>query len=203
MPINWNILGLTYTAAKDNFKAAVGAEVFEQILSIPDTVAFIEFIYEEAAQTLLFAIYVAHKHGQDEIAQEALNYLKHELLPDAIGMISTWGALNPATRTCFQRFFDAVEISADIWDKVLNAPKPGWGTLLIYSDEPDTAIYIEGKFKGYAGPTTPLKLYLEAGRYDLEAKKEGFQVAVRHPTVKANELTIIKIDMVKLPEGEG
>ena len=143
---DWNIFSYSYNLAREKFKAAVGAEIVEQLLSIPDTISFIEFIYEEAAQTLLIAIYQAHKNGQDDMARQILNYLKMELLPDAVNMVGGWGLLNPATRTCFQRFFDAVALSADTWEQILTVKPPGYGMLVIYSDVDNTSIEIDGEF---------------------------------------------------------
>jgi hypothetical protein len=146
--INWSRISLGYGEALDNLKASVGAEIIDQILSIPDTVAFIEFIYEEAAQTALFALYNAVKTGDYEMADQIRTFIKHELLPDATGMIATWGALNPATRTCFQRFFDAVAYAVEQYGHTTQPAPKGFGTLIIYTDVRDVLITIDGEEKG-------------------------------------------------------
>lgn len=196
--VDWKrLMGLSGSAL-DNFKETVGAEILQQILSIPDTIAFIEFIYEEAAQTALFAIYQAHKNGQDEMARQILDYLQFQLLPDAVGMVASWGALNPATQTAFQRFFDAVEYSIQMWDLVLTSPKEETGTLVIYTNVNDVSISIEGEYKGTAGPVIPLKLKLEPGSYTVEAKKDGYQVEARNVNLKPGDYYALKINMKPL-----
>ena len=134
------------------------------------------------------------------MARQILNYLKMELLPDAVNMVGGWGLLNPATRTCFQRFFDAVALSADTWEQILTVKPPGYGMLVIYSDVDNTSIEIDGEFKGYAGQLDPLKVKLQEGKHEVIAKAEGYQVNVKHYTVKEGEVLTVKLDMVKLKE---
>lgn len=196
--INWSKLGTSSSAAMDNFKMTLGSEIVESLMSIPDTVAFIEFIYEEAAQTALFAIYQAHKNGQDEMARQILDYLQFQLLPDAVGMVASWGALNPATQNCFQRFFEAVRLAATTWDQILTIAKPSTATLVIYTNVNDVDIYVDGKYKGSASPTVPFKAQLEPGSYGIEAKKNGYQTEARQVKLSTREYQVMKINMKPL-----
>jgi len=196
--VDWGIFKITNDKALSSFKASVGAEIVKELLSIPDTIAFIEFIYEEAAQTALFALYQAYKNGDNELAAEVKDYIKFKLLPDAVAMIGGWGKLNPATQTCFERFFDAVEESVKIWDKILTVGPPGFGMLVIYSDTENTDVTVDGKEVGLAGPTQPAKVQVEAGKHEIVAKAEGKQVTVKHYNVKAGEVLTIKLNMVAL-----
>jgi len=275
MVFDWTKISIQYEDALKAWKTKFGAEIIEAIVSIPDTCTFIEFIYEEAAQTLLFALYNAVKAGDKETARAILDYLKLELLPDAVNFVSFWGNLAPHTKTCFERFFDAVDYSAQVYERIIammgkeegtltvyaniddvdvyiDGEKKGTcgradpfkivlpagshgvegikskyypavrqvtidpgeyqtlklvlhpieeenkGTLIIYSDEPDTRIYIEGEYYGMAGPTTPVVATLPYGTYDVEGQKEGYRTAVKHPYVEGGEATVIMLNMVKL-----
>lgn len=196
MGFDWEKFSIQYEDAIKSWKAKFGAEIIEAILSIPDTETFIEFIYEEAAQTILFAIYQAYKAGDYETAQEALNYLRLELLPDAVNNVGFWGALAPHTRTCFQRFFDAVDYSARIWDKVLNAAKPQEGTLTVYANVDGAEVYVDGESKGTCGTVDPLKLKLSVGSHGVEVKKSGYQTAARQVSIEPGEYQVLKVNLI-------
>lgn len=194
--VDWkSLFGLSYDQALQSFKASVGAEVLDQVMSIPDTIAFIEFIYEETAQTLLFALYQAYKAGNYEMARQIWNYAKLEFLPDAVNFVGGWGVLNPATQNCFQRFFDAVELSLEVWDKILAQGPPQEAVLAVYTNEFDVLIKIDGEEKGLAGPTVPVKVKLEPGSHSIEAIKEGFQTEARSVNLNPGEYRAIKINM--------
>jgi len=194
--VDWkSIFGFSYNKAYESFKASVGAEIVSELLSIPDTIAFIEFIYEEAAQQALFAIYNAYKAGDYDTAFDILNYLKFELFPDAVNMIGGWGKLNPATQTCFERFFDAVEKAINTWEKIIAVGPPQQAVLVIYTSEDDVTIKVDGEIKGFAGEVNPLKLTLEPGGHSIEASKSGFETEVRQVSLDPGEYRAIKINM--------
>jgi len=275
MVFDWDKISIQYEDALKAWKTKFGAEIIEAILSIPDTATFIEFIYEEACQTALFALYNAIRAEDKETARAILDYIKLELLPDAVNFVAFWGNLAPHTKTCFQRFFEAVDYATQAYEQVIalmgreegtltvyanidevtvyvDGEEKGTcgsatplkitlpvgshgvegvkskyypavrqvyidrgeyqtlklvlhpieeenkGTLIIYSDEPDTRIYIEGEYYGMAGPTTPVVATLPYGTYDVEGQKEGYRTAVKHPYVPPGETTVIMLDMVKL-----
>ena len=198
--VDWSKLGLSSSEALSSFKSAVGEEVASQLMSIPDTIAFIEFIYEESVQTALFAIYQAHKNGQDDMARQILNYLTVYLLPDAIGMTAGWGKLNPATQNCFERFFEASKYAADSWAEILATTKEPYGTLVVYTNVNDVTISIDGKEVGTASPVTPVKTQVEAGSHSIEAKKSGYEVEARSVNIKAGDYRAIKINMKEIQQ---
>lgn len=197
MPFPWGE-GAKYSDILNAWKKKFGAEIIEAILSIPDTATFIEFIYEEAAQTLLFAIYNAIKNGQNETARAALDYLKLELLPDAVNFVNFWGNLAPHTKTCFQRFFDAVDLAVQAYEQALAVEPPSEGVLTIYSNVEDAEVYIDGELKGKCGPALPLKVNLSTGSHGVEVKKEGYETGVRQVNISPGEYQIIKVNLYKL-----
>lgn len=197
MPFPWGE-GAEYSDILNAWKKKFGAEIIEAILSIPDTATFIEFIYEEAAQTLLFAIYNAIKNGQNETARAALDYLKLELLPDAVNFVNFWGNLAPHTKTCFQRFFDAVDFAAQVYEQVLTVTGKEEGVLTVYSNVDDAKVYVDGELKGECGPVIPLRINLSAGSHGVEVMKAGYQTAVRQVNIEPGEYQVIKVNLQPL-----
>ena len=183
MPFDWTKISIQYEDVLKAWKKKFGEEIIEAILSIPDTCTFIEFIYEEAAQTTLFALYNAIKAGDKETARAILDYLKLELLPDAVNFVAFWGNLAPHTKTCFERFFDAVDYSAQVYEKMIAMMGKEEGVLTVYSNVEDTRVFIDGEEKGTCGPVDPLKVTLPAGSHGIEAVKDGYEVAARQVTM--------------------
>ena len=198
MPFDWNVGGGSYDSILNTWKKKFGAEVIEAILSIPDTATFIEFIYEEAAQTLLFALYNAVKAGDKETARAILDYLKLELLPDAVNFVSFWGNLAPHTKTCFERFFDAVDLSAQAYENILAMMGKEEGVLTVYCNVEDAEVYVDGEYKGLCGPVDPLKLNLSVGSHGVEVKKEGYKTAARNVNISPGEYQILKVNLQKI-----
>jgi len=198
MPFDWTKISIQYEDALKAWKAKFGAEIIEAILSIPDTATFIEFIYEEAAQTALFAVYNAVKAGDKETARAILDYIKLELLPDAVNFVSFWGNLAPHTKTCFQRFFDAVDYSVQAYENVLAMAGKEEGVLTVYSNVEDAKVYIDGEYKGLCGPADPLKVNLAAGSHGVEVKKEGYETGVRQVNISPGEYQVLKVNLQKL-----
>lgn len=165
------------------------------LMSVPELITFIQFIYEETLQTLLFTVYQAYKDGFYDVAFDVLYYAKLEVLPSAKGFNETWGHLNPATKTCFDAFFRASEKAIEAWERKLNRPKPQNGTLVIYTNVEDVSIYVDGVYQGTAGPITPFKMTIEPGSHGIEAKKTGYYAAARSVKIDPGEYQVMKINL--------
>lgn len=168
------------------------------LMSVPELVTFIQFIYEETLQTLLFTVYQAYKDGLYDTAKDVLDYAYLDVLPEAKAFNSTWGHLNPATNDSFAAFFFASEKACQTWYAKLNKPKVTYGTLVIYTSEEDVSIYIDGVYKGTAGPLTPFKMKIESGSHGVEAKKSGFYTEARSVKIDPGEYQVMKIVMRKM-----
>ena len=193
MPFDWNVGGGSYDSILNTWKKKFGAEVIEAILSIPDTAAFIEFIYEEAAQALLFALYNAIRAGDKETARAVLDYLKLELLPDAVNFVSFWGNLAPHTKTCFQRFFDAVDYSAQAYERIIAMMGKEEGTLTVYANVDDVDVYVDGVKRGTCGRADPFKMTLPAGSHGVEGLKSKYYPAVKQVYISPGEYQTLKL----------
>ena len=200
MPFDWTKISIQYEDVLKAWKKKFGEEIIEAILSIPDTATFIEFIYEEACQTALFAVYNAIKNGDDETARAILDYIKLELLPDAVNFVSFWGNLAPHTKTCFERFFDAVDFSVQVYENALASKGKEEGVLTIYSNVEDAKVYVDGEYKGTCGPADPLKINIPAGSHGVEVKKEGYETAVRQVKIDPGEYQVLKVNLQKLED---
>jgi len=198
MPFDWTKISIQYEDALKSWKTTFGSEIIEAIMSIPDTATFIEFIYEEACQTALFALYNAIKSGQQETAKAIIDYIKLELLPDAVNFVQFWGNLAPHTKNSFQRFFDAVDLAVQAYEQALAVEPPSEGVLTIYSNVEDAEVYIDGELKGKCGPALPLKVNLSTGSHGVEVKKEGYETGVRQVNISPGEYQVIKVNLYKL-----
>jgi formylglycine-generating enzyme required for sulfatase activity len=86
------------------------------------------------------------------------------------------------------------------------------GRLTVYSNEPGTEIFLDGKsfgITGFAGEPLPIE-ELKVGRYELRAVKEGFKPWQRTQELEAGESITIKIklqpvldpEMIRIPAGD-
>jgi len=176
-----------------------GASVLEGVagtlMSVPELVTFIQFIYEETLQTLLFTVYQAYKDGMYDVAKDVLDFTYLEVLPEAEAFNSTWGHLNPATNDTFNAFFRASAKACQTWYQKLNKPKVEYGTLVVYTSVEDVSIYVDGTYMGKAGPLTPFKTKLTAGSHGIEAKKPGYYTEARSVRIDPGEYQTLKINM--------
>lgn len=165
------------------------------ILSVTETVTFIQFIYEETLQTLLFTVYQAYKDGMYDVAKDILDYAYMHVLPEAIFVNNSIGMGNPATQPCFRAFFEATRKACQVWYKKLNKPKKEVGTLKVYTNVEDVNIYVDGEYIGKAGPLTPATYVLPAGSHGVEAKKAGYYTEARSVRIDPNEYQVLKINL--------
>ena len=176
--------------SSDVFSKAAG-----MLMSVPELVTFIQFIYEETLQTLLFTVYQAYKDGFYDVAKDVLDYAYLEVLPEAESFNSTWGHLNPATDNCFRAFFLSTKKACKVWYEKLAKPKKAEGTLKVYTNVEDVSIYVDGEYFGKAGPLIPASGTLPAGSHGVEAKKAGYYTEARSVKIDPNEYQVLKINM--------
>lgn len=165
------------------------------LMSVPELITFIQFIYEETLQTLLFTVYQAYKDGFNDLAKDILDYAYLEVLPEAEGFNAAWGNLNPATQGSFRAFFNASRKACNVWYSKLSRAKEQSGTLVIYTNVENVSIYVDGDYKGTAGPLVPFKMRIEAGSHGVEAKKPGYYTEARSVRIDPGEYQTMKINL--------
>lgn len=180
--------------AMTNWDAAL-SKAAGTLMSVPELVTFIQFIYEETLQTLLFTAYQAYRDGFYDVAKDVVDFAYLEVLPEAKTFTSTYGNLNPATKGCFDAFFLASEKACKVWYAKLAKPKNAEGTLKVYTNVEDVNIYVDGKYFGTAGPLIPASGTLPAGSHGVEAKKTGYYTEARSVKIDPNEYQVLKINM--------
>lgn len=200
MPFSWDQINVDYSTAKKTWARKFGAEVIEAIFSIPDTATFIEFIYEEATQTLLFALYNAIKFKDVETARAIIDYAKTELLPDAVNFVAFWGNLAPHTKTAFQRFFDAADFSIRTYEAAISLLGAQEGTITIYTNVDDVDIYVDGVYKGKCSRADPLRVKVSAGSHGVEAFKPGYFPTATQVRIDPTEYQIVKLNLKPIQE---
>lgn len=163
------------------------------VTSVLDTIVFMLFIYEEALQTALFAAKTALDNKDYDSAQEIVDFILVSILPRAYTFVDTWGKLVPYAQTPFRLFYDAAKKAAEEYNNAIPRIGTENGTVRIYANKPDVEIYIDGEFKGYADETEGLLIELPAGEHTLEAKKEGYETAVKTFTLEPKEYLPIKV----------
>lgn len=171
--------------------------VANAVTSVLDTIVFIEFIYEEALQTALFAAKTAIDHKDYETAQAIIDFVLTEIYPKAVTFLDTWGDLAPYSKDCFALFYEAARRQAIALDNAIPTTGAEEGTVRIYANKPDVEIYIDGEYKGLADELEGLLLKLPAGTYTIEAKKEGYETAVKQVKVEPKSYVAIKVILTR------
>jgi hypothetical protein len=97
--------------------AAAGAAV-DVPLEMLETITFIEFIYEEAIQTELMAIYIALKNSLWKQGREVFKHLVDTTLPRAMGFVNTYGYLAPWSKGVFIAYYDSALEQAKVYQKI-------------------------------------------------------------------------------------
>lgn len=171
--------------------------VADAVASVLDTIVFIEFIYEEALQTALFAAKTAIDNKDYTTAQAIIDFILIDIYPSARTFIDTWGDIAPYSKNCFSLFYEAAKQSAEILNNAIPTTGREEGTLRIYTNIDQVEIYIDGEFVGYADNTEGLLVQVPAGSHSIEAKKEGYETAVRQVRIEPKEYKAIKINLVE------
>jgi len=174
--------------------------VADLIGSVLDTIVFIEFIYEEALQTALFAANQAYRNKDYETAQAIVDYILTEIYPAARSFLDTWGDIAPYSKGCFSRFYEAARMSAETLNNAIPTMGQPEGVVRIYANEPDVKVYIDNEFVGVTDETEGILVKLAPGYHTIEGKKEGYETAVKNVKVEPKKYIAVKLYLTKAEE---
>lgn len=88
-------------------------------LFVSSAVTFMQFIHEEAIQTVSMAVYMGVRNRRYSAARAALNDLKNFHIPMLEDTTVTLGWLAPWTIPCFTAFAFASRRAAATWEEIL------------------------------------------------------------------------------------
>jgi hypothetical protein len=137
------------------------------------TVAFVEFIYEEAVQSSTFPIYIAIQNRNYDVAR--LQIARSRRIVDSGDLFtSTVGFVNPLSYDAFKSFFNASRGQLDAYEKVIaaGAPLPGLSRAPKQGYDPELMNEIRGNLNLVLRTETP---DVSAAYENLKSVAEGAQ----------------------------
>jgi len=95
--------------------------VIGQIEFVMSTVAFIQFIEEEAIQSAALGAFLSIRQRNYSAAWKAINLLDHELIPHLQAVNAQLSWLCPYAQGCFYDFIQASKMNVEIYKDLCTA----------------------------------------------------------------------------------